>query len=101
IPMPAFFQTVQLARRWTGPDALSAGIVQEAVEPADVRETALTMAGDLLRVAGDREVFGWMKEHIYGENAAIHGAHGPAYMLRHQEQFSSGPGSVPSGPSGE
>ncbi|MCP5027409.1 MAG: enoyl-CoA hydratase/isomerase family protein, partial [Actinomycetia bacterium] len=47
IPMPAFFQTVQLARRWTGPDALSAGIVQEAVEPADVRETALTMAGDL------------------------------------------------------
>ncbi len=29
MPMDAFFQSVQLARRWTGPAALEAGIVQE------------------------------------------------------------------------
>lgn len=98
IPMPAFFQTVQLARRWTGPDALAAGIVQEVADPAEVRDAALTMAGDLLRVSGNREVFGWMKERIYGENAAIHGAHGPAYMLRNQDQFASGPGAIPPAP---
>ncbi|MCP3853638.1 MAG: enoyl-CoA hydratase/isomerase family protein [Actinomycetia bacterium] len=101
IPMPAFFETVQLARRWTGPDALEAGVVQAVAAPDKVRETALTMAGDLLRLAGNREVFGWMKERIYGENAAIHGDHGPAYMLRNQDQFASGPGSVPPSPAGE
>ncbi|MCP3910833.1 MAG: enoyl-CoA hydratase/isomerase family protein [Actinomycetia bacterium] len=101
IPMPAFFETVQLARRWTGPDALEAGVVQATAAPDKVRETALTMAGDLLRLAGNREVFGWMKERIYGENAAIHGDHGPAYMLRNQDQFASGPGSVPPSPAGE
>ncbi len=101
IPMPAVYQTVQLARRWTGPDALEAGIVQATTAPDEVRETALAMAGDLLRLAANREVFGWTKERIYGENAAIDGAHGPAYMLRNPDQFASGPGSIPASPAGE
>jgi hypothetical protein len=32
-----------------------------------------------------------MKEHIYGENAAINGVHGPAYMLRNQSDYAHGP----------
>jgi hypothetical protein len=32
-----------------------------------------------------------MKEHIYGENAAINGVHGPAYMLRNQSMYAHRP----------
>ncbi|MFT7601461.1 MAG: hypothetical protein ACI8TP_004415, partial [Acidimicrobiales bacterium] len=40
----------------------------------------------------------WTKEHLYGENAAINGPHGPAYMLRNQQDFLNGPGKVPKAP---
>jgi hypothetical protein len=45
----------------------------------------------LAPLAKNRATFGWMKEHIYGENAAINGVHGPAYMLRHSSRYPSGP----------
>ena len=92
IPMNAFFQTVQLARRWSGVDALAAGIVQQLAEKDAVREKAIETAAGLARLAKDRKVFGWMKEHIYGENAAINGVHGPAYMLRNSSMYPSGLG---------
>lgn len=91
IPMPAFFQTVQLARRWTGPDALSAGIVQQVAELSAVLPSAIERAQSLAHLGENRTNFKWMKEHIYGENAAIHGVHGPAYMLRHPDQYAHRP----------
>ena len=80
-----------LAKRWTGPEAQAAGIVQHIAPPAEVRKVAVGVAHDLLRVAGDRARFGWMKEAMFGENAAINGVHGPAYMLRNQHLYSHGP----------
>ena len=87
IPMHAFFETVQLARRWTGPAALSAGIVQATASLEDIRSQAVAKAAELARLGERREVYRWMKEHIYGENAAINGPHGPAYMLRNQQDY--------------
>jgi len=90
IPMNAFFETVQLARRWTGPDALAAGIVHQVTDLETIRTAAVKRAAELARLGANREVFGWMKEHIYGENAAINGVHGPAYMLRNQSMYAHG-----------
>ena len=88
VPANAFFETVQLARRWTGRAALEAGIVQ-AVEPLEtLRDAAIARAAELARLGANREVYGRMKESMYGENAAINNAHGPAYMLRNRSMFS-------------
>lgn len=91
MPLPAFFETVQFAKRWTGPDALAAGFVQHVAELADLREHAIGVAQERAHLGANRDVFGWMKEHIYGENAAINGPHGPAYMLQHPDEYPHGP----------
>jgi Delta3-Delta2-enoyl-CoA isomerase len=95
VPMHAVYETVQLARRWSGPDALAHGMVQHLAEAGDVLPKAVEVAAGLARLGRNREVFGWMKEHIYGEHAAINGVHGPAYMLRNSELFAHGPGLGP------
>lgn len=94
----AFHQTVLLAKRWTGPEARAAGIVQRTAPVDEVLDTAIAEAVGLLRVARNREVTAWMKERLYGEGAAINGPDGPAHMLRNQRQYPSGPGKVPSQP---
>lgn len=86
IPLNAFFETVQLARRWTGPEALQAGIVQQTASREELREIAMQRAGLLAPLAANREVYGGQKERIYGENAAINGPHGAAYLLRNSAQ---------------
>ena len=85
--MNAFFETVQFGRRWTGPEALQAGIVQQTTSLEDLRETAMRRAAALAPLAADRKVYGGQKERIYGGNAAINGPHGPAYMLRNSDQY--------------
>jgi len=89
IPANSFFETVQLSKRWTGPNALEAGIVQH-VSPIDkLIETARAKAEELAPLATDRENFGAQKEKLYGENAAINLEHGPAHMLKHAEKFNA------------
>ncbi len=95
LPSETFHQTVVLAKRWRGPDALQAGIVQELAPLDEVRSTAIAHAEDLLRVAGSREITGWTKEQLYGEDSAIKGPHGPAYLLSNQHLYPSGPGKIP------
>jgi enoyl-CoA hydratase/carnithine racemase len=95
VPMNAFYETVQLARRWSGPDALAHGMVQHLAGPDEVLPKAVEVAAGLAHLGRDRAVFGWMKEHIYGEHAAINGVHGPAYMLRNSTLFAHGPGLGP------
>lgn len=91
LPAPAFHQTVQLARRWTGPDALAAGVVQQTAELDAMLTTAIERAQSLAHLAANRTNFQWMKEHIYGENAAINGPHGPAHMLRNSNDYADRP----------
>jgi len=87
LPMNTFFETVQLAKRWGGPQALAAGIVQSIAPLEELRAQALARAEELSRLGANRAVYGKMKERLYGENAAINGVHGPAYMLRNGAAF--------------
>jgi len=87
LPMNTFFETVQLARRWSGPDAVIAGIAQKS-EPLESLVTAsVNRAAELAHLGANRKVFGKMKQAIYGENAAINHPHGPAYMLSNPAAF--------------
>lgn len=87
IPANAFFETVQLARRWTGPDALAAGIVQQTAAFEALEDIALTRARELAPLGANRELYGGQKERLYGENAVLNGPHGAAYMLRNLDQY--------------
>ena len=87
LPMNTFFETVQLARRWSGSDAVNAGVAQKC-EPLDTLvETSVKRAAELARLGANRNVYGKMKHAIYGENAAINNPHGPAYMLNNPSAF--------------
>lgn len=94
----AFHQTVLLAKRWNGPAAEAAGIVQQTASLDDLPAVSMAAAEDLLRVARSREITSWTKEHLYGEDATLNHRHGPAYMLRNQQDFGKGPGRIPSAP---
>jgi len=87
IPANAFFETVQLSKRWTGSDALEAGIVQEVSSLEKLPELALIKAQELAPLANNRKNFGHQKEMLYGENAAINLNHGPAHMLKNSRDF--------------
>ena len=87
IPANSFFETVQLSKRWTGPDALNAGIVQAVGSIDELQEMALRKAEEIAPLAADRKNFGAHKEMLYGENAAINLNHGPAHMLKNSKEF--------------
>jgi Delta3-Delta2-enoyl-CoA isomerase len=88
--MSAFYETVQLARRWTAADAAAAGIVQHLADVDEVLPVAITRARQLAPLARNRAVFQGQKERIYGERAALNHEHGPAYMLRNPASFGVG-----------
>ncbi|MEE4384156.1 MAG: enoyl-CoA hydratase-related protein [Pseudomonadales bacterium] len=83
----AFFETVQLARRWTGPDALGAGIVQQTAPLEELREAALARARALAPLGAHRKLYGGQKERLFGEDAVLDGPHGAAHLLRHPDRY--------------
>ncbi len=87
IPMNAFHETVQLARRWTGPDAKAVGIVQQVASVENLLNIAIQRANELAPLGANRNVFGAQKETLYGENSVLNGPHGAAYMLKHLDEY--------------
>ena len=87
IPANSFFETVQLSKRWTGPAALEAGIIQSISTIDNLAEITKLKAEELAPLATDRENFGTQKEMLYGKNAAINLNHGPAHMLKNSKEF--------------
>jgi enoyl-CoA hydratase/carnithine racemase len=87
LPMHVYFETVQLARRWAGPDALQAGIVQAITPLEELREAAISRAAQLAPLAANRANYGGQKEALFGENAVLNGPHGPAHMLKNAADF--------------
>jgi enoyl-CoA hydratase/carnithine racemase len=87
VPANAFFETVQLSKRWTGSDALNAGIIQGVSSLDELPEVAQSKAKELAPLANNRKNFGHQKEMLYGENAAINLSHGPAHMLKNSKDF--------------
>ncbi len=87
LPMHTFFETVQLARRWTGPDALAGGLVQQIEPLENLMSATMQKAADSARLGANRDIYGRMKEAIYGENPSINNAHGPAHLLKNAAKF--------------
>jgi enoyl-CoA hydratase/carnithine racemase len=87
IPAAAFHETVILARRWTANAAVAAGFVEAAVPLDLLREAAITRAEELAPLATHRRNFGWQKEALYGEDAALNTRHGAAHMLKNMSEF--------------
>lgn len=87
LPAHIFFETVQLARRWAGPDALAAGIVSQTGEASELLDLAKKRAVELAPLGANRASYGAQKESIFGENAALNEPHGAAHMLKHGHDF--------------
>ena len=87
LPANVFFETVQLARRWSGPDALAAGVVQSTAGTHELRSEAVRKARELAPLGANRAAFGAQKESIFGMNSALNEPHGAAHMLKHGAEF--------------
>ncbi|NCF45690.1 MAG: enoyl-CoA hydratase [Proteobacteria bacterium] len=87
LPASAFFETVQLAKRWTGPSALAAGFVEQIDDVETLLAAAQERAAQLAPLATNRENYGDQKRRLFGEHAAISDIHGPAYMLANPDQY--------------
>ncbi len=82
IPAPHFHETIILAKRWTGPAAVAAGFVEEALELDLLHDRTMERAAELAPLGENRANMAGQKEAIYGENAALNGPHGAAHMLK-------------------
>lgn len=78
----AFFETVQLARRWTGPDAKVAGFVSEIAGEDELLPRAIERARHLAPLGANRALYGGSKERLYGEAPSINAQAGAAHLLR-------------------
>lgn len=87
LPANTFFETVQFAKRWSGPAAHAAGIVEAIAEPDDLLAAAQARAAELAPLAQNRELYRAQKEALFGEQAVINQPHGAAYMLRNLDQY--------------
>jgi enoyl-CoA hydratase/carnithine racemase len=87
LPANAFFETVQLSRRWTGPDALAAGVVQATADLESLPAVTLARAKELQPLGANRELYGEQKERLFGENAVLDGPHGAAHLLKHSSEY--------------
>lgn len=83
LPAAAFHQSVLLARRWGGADAVAAGVVQATASFDDLGNRALERARQLAPLARNRDAVRTMKERLYGENAVLNSPHGAAWLLQH------------------
>ena len=78
----AFFDTVQLARRWTGPDAKAAGFVQDVADMDSLLNKTIDRAHQLAPLGANRGLFAKSKERIFGEEPSIKDRSGAAHLLR-------------------
>ena len=52
-----------------------------------MRDAAIERAASLAHLGANRDNYGWQKEQLYGENAAINQPHGAAHMLRNLADY--------------
>ena len=78
----AFFDTVQLARRWTGPDAKAAGFVQDVADMDSLLNKTIDRAHQLAPLGANRDLFEKSKERIFGKEPSIKDRSGAAHLLR-------------------
>ena len=82
LPANVFFETVQLARRWTGKDAADVGIASAAYPLSYLMSKAIQKAESLKHLGANRKVYQTMKERLFGQTAPINNVHGAAHLLK-------------------
>ena len=87
LSLDVFFETVQLARRWTGPDALAKGIVHATGTVDSLLANAQRKAAELAPLGANRNLYSGQKERLFGEHAVLDGPHGAAFMLRNLQLY--------------
>ena len=88
LPANTFHETVMLARRWSGPDAVTAGIVSQVSPLETLRDDAIARAASLAHFGANREVFGRQKQALYGKDSILNQPYGAGYVLRNAPDFS-------------
>ncbi|MBT5497536.1 MAG: enoyl-CoA hydratase [Alphaproteobacteria bacterium] len=78
----AFFDTVQLARRWSGPEAKISGFVQDVAAADNLLGMAVDRARQLAHLGANRELYAQSKERIFGASPSINDRAGAAHLLR-------------------
>ena len=78
---------MQLARRWAGPAAQAAGIVETIKDEKALLAGAQARAAELAPLARDRNLYRAQKEALFGEQAVLNQPHGAAYLLRNLERY--------------
>ncbi len=78
----AFFETVQLAKRWTADAAVAAGFVERALPLEGLLEGAQRRAAELAPLGANRALYSGSKERIFGEAPSINRVDGAAHLLR-------------------
>ena len=87
LPAHVFYESVQLARRWAGPHARDAGVVNDIAAKDDLLKKAVAKAEELAPLAENRKQFAIQKENIFGENSILNDTHGAAYHLRTKARY--------------
>ena len=83
----AYFETVQLAKRWTAGTALAAGVIHQAVPLEELAAAARATAEAYAPLGNNRELYGGQKEAIFGENAILNSPHGAAHLLKNANDY--------------
>ena len=87
LPAHVFYESVQLARRWGGADALNAGIVNEIASSDMLQAQAVTKAQELAPLAVNRKQFGIQKENIFGADSILNDTNVAAFHLRNKALY--------------
>jgi enoyl-CoA hydratase/carnithine racemase len=87
LPAHVFYESVQLARRWGGPHARDAGVINDIATMDELLQKAVTKAEELAPLAENRKQFGIQKENIFGENSILNDTNGAAYHLRTKARY--------------
>ena len=81
LPAHIFFETVQLARRWTGTAATDAGIVYQNSNADCLMNEATDKARALAYLGANRTIYQKTKERLFGKSSPINSEHGASYLL--------------------
>ena len=87
LPANIFYESVQLARRWGGPHARDAGVVNEIATMDELLTKAQAKGEELAQLAINRKQFGIQKENIFGENSILNDTNGAAFHLRTRARY--------------
>jgi len=83
-PARVFYESVHLARRWCGPDALEARVINQTSASDALQPHAVKKAGELAPLAVNKKQFSVQKEEIFGARSTSNNTNGAAFHLRNK-----------------